>query len=98
MSSQPLPVAVPKPATRSPEARAGSGRLRDTLQGLAFAGPALIVLGLFLVYPAVQTIRLAFYRGFGFRFEHYLRFRNFKDLLTTDPNFLDHSWAPSTIH
>jgi alpha-glucoside transport system permease protein len=66
------------------------------VQGLAFAGPALLVLAIFLVYPAVQTIRLAFYRGFGFRFEHYLGLDNFRELLTQDPDFLDTTHFPPT--
>src|ERR687887_2032423 len=98
MSTTPLPIDVPEARlrTRVPSPRAEAGRFRDTLQGIAFAGPALAVLGLFLIYPAVQTIRLAFYRGFGFRFEHYLGIGNFKDLLTSDPDFLDRSHFPPT--
>ena len=96
MSTQPLPIDVPEAklrTRRAPRPGLEAGRLRETLQGIAFAGPALAVLGLFLVYPAVQTIRLAFYRGFGFRFEHYLGLQNFKDLLTNDPDFLfHHGW------
>src|SRR5438270_10292670 len=95
MSIQPIPVAVPKAQVREPRA-SDRGRAREWLHGLAFAGPALIVLGIFLVYPAVQTIRLAFYRGFGFRFEHYLGIGNFKDLLTSNPDFLDRSHFPPT--
>ena len=40
---------------------------------MLFVLPAIVVLGLFLVYPAYYTIRLAFYEGdFNFGFEHYL--------------------------
>ena len=59
---------------------------------MLFASPALIVLGLFVIYPAYYTIRLAFYQGdFNFRLFHYLGLKNFKDLLTNDPDFLDTS-------
>ena len=52
--------------------------------------PALVVLGIFLIYPAYYTIRLAFYQGdFHFGFFHYLGVDNFKQLLTNDPDFLD---------
>jgi alpha-glucoside transport system permease protein len=94
VSSQPLPVSVPKATPRTPKVRAQRGGWGATWQGIAFAGPALAILGLFLVYPAVQTIRLALYRGFGFRFEHYLGLQNFKTLLTSDPDFLDRSHFP----
>jgi alpha-glucoside transport system permease protein len=96
MSSQPLPISVPKATPKTPQVRAQRAGWSATMQGLAFAGPALAVLGLFLIYPAVQTIRLSLYRGFGFRFEHYLGIQNFKDLLTSDPDFLDRSSFPPT--
>ncbi len=55
-----------------------------------FIGPALIVLGLFLVYPAYYTIRLSFYQSnFLFKFTHWVGLANFKNLLTNDPDFLD---------
>ncbi|HEU5279083.1 MAG TPA: sugar ABC transporter permease [Gaiellaceae bacterium] len=94
MSTDPLSASLPRAPAHAPRLSGGKGR--ETLQGLIFAGPALAVLGLFLVYPAVQTIRLAFYRGFGFKFEHYLGLQNFKDLLTSDPDFLDRSHFPPT--
>ena len=92
-SSQVLPTLISEP----PPAGDAPGRgLKSRLGGLLFAAPALIVLGIFLVYPALWTIRLAFYRGSGFRFEHYLGLENFKEFLTRDPNFLDRSNFPPT--
>ena len=65
------------------------------LQGLLFVLPALVVLAIFLIYPAYYTIRLAFYEGdFHFGFFHYLGIANFKELLTNDPDFLDLSKFP----
>ena len=59
---------------------------------MVFVSPALIVLGLFVIYPAYYTIRLAFYQGdFDFHFFHYLGLKNFRDLLTHDPDFIDTS-------
>ena len=91
MTTQPLPtpVAAPPPSEgRRVTTRSIFGRF----QGLLFVLPALVALGLFLVYPAYYTIRLAFYEGsFNFGFEHYLGLKNFKDLLTNDPDFLDTS-------
>jgi alpha-glucoside transport system permease protein len=91
MSTQPLttPVEVPPP---SEAPGTGQSSFLGRLQGMLFVSPALIVLALFLIYPAYYTIRLAFYEGsFNFGFFHYLGLKNFKDLLTHDPDFLDTS-------
>jgi len=93
-SSEALPTPISEPPTAADDAP-GRG-LKSRFGGLLFAAPALIVLGIFLVYPAVWTIRLAFYRGSGFRFEHFLGLENFKEFLTRDPNFLDRSHFPPT--
>ena len=67
----------------------------ERLQGMLFVLPALVVLAIFLIYPAYYTIRLAFYEGdFRFGFSHYLGIDNFKQLLTNDPDFLDLSKFP----
>jgi len=94
MSTQPIttPVAAPPPPSEG-RGRALSGIER--LQGVLFVLPALIVLTLFLIYPAYYTIRLAFYEGgFDFGFAHYLGIDNFKQLLTNDKDFLDLSKFP----
>jgi alpha-glucoside transport system permease protein len=52
--------------------------------------PALVVLAIFLIYPAYYTTRLAFYQSdYLYRFVHSLGIQNFKQLLTNDPDFLD---------
>ncbi len=92
MSAQAPPVQVPQPKRRF--GRSGEGSLGERLQGIAFALPALIVLGLFVVYPAYYTIRLAFYNSdFAFRFVGWVGLQNFKDLFQ-DPNFFDASQFP----
>jgi alpha-glucoside transport system permease protein len=94
MNTQPLPTPV---AAQPPSERRGLGIRAGVarLQGFLFVLPALIVLGIFLIYPAYYTIRLAFYEGdFHFGFFHYLGLQNFKDLLTNDPDFLDLSKFP----
>jgi alpha-glucoside transport system permease protein len=94
MSTQPLPTPVAAPPPSRPAGvRAGVERL----QGLVFILPALIVLGLFLIYPMYYTTRLAFYKGdFRFNFVDWVGLDNFKDLITNDPDFLDtgkfHGW------
>lgn len=90
-SSTPVPT---------PEAR---GRLRrlvqaspwEATQGFVFVLPALVILGTFLVYPAIWTIRLSLYRGRGLRFEQWVGLDNYKELLTDDPSFIDlHRFPP----
>jgi alpha-glucoside transport system permease protein len=82
-------VVVPT-APRSP------GRtIRERFQGAAFILPAVVVLGIFVVYPAYYTIRLAFYESdFFFGFTHWIGLSNFKELLTDDKDFLDLSTFP----
>ena len=84
------PVAAPPPV----EPVTGRER-RSRLAGFLFITPALIVLALFLVYPAYYTIRLSFYQSdFLFNFTHWVGLDNFKNLLTNDPDFLDLSTFP----
>lgn len=41
----------------------GTSRLREAIRPWLFVGPALFLLGLFLVYPAIQTVILSFYNS-----------------------------------
>jgi alpha-glucoside transport system permease protein len=92
VSAQAPPIQVPQPKRRF--GRSGEGSLGERLQGIAFALPALVVLGLFVVYPAYYTVRLAFYNSdFAFRFVDWVGLQNFKDLFD-DPNFFDISHFP----
>jgi alpha-glucoside transport system permease protein len=94
MSTQPLPTPVATPPPSEGRSLLAWSRL-DRLQGMLFVLPALVVLALFLIYPAYYTIRLAFYEGgFDFGFTNYLGLENFKQLLTNDPDFLDLSKFP----
>ncbi len=52
---------------------------------LIFIGPAVLLLTVFMVYPAIQTIFLSFENGFG----------NYIQLLTADPRFIRFSFPPS---
>jgi alpha-glucoside transport system permease protein len=81
---------APPPPPRSP------GRtIRERFQGAMFIVPALVVLGIFVVYPAYYTIRLAFYKSdFFFGFTDWVGLSNFKELLTNDKEFLDLSTFP----
>src|SRR5262245_15465573 len=94
MSTQPMPVE-PAPPVREGGQRIRQWSKRESYEGILFVLPALVVLGIFLIYPAYYTIRLAFYEGdFKFNYFHYLGIDNFKELLTNDPDFLDLSKFP----
>ena len=86
-------MQVPQPKRRF--GRSGEGRLRERIEGVMFAAPAIIVLALFVVYPAYYTIRLAFYQSdYLFAFTGWVGLDNFKDLLNNSPDFLDLSHFP----
>jgi alpha-glucoside transport system permease protein len=92
LSAQAPPVQVPQPKRRYGRPREGS--FKERLQGIAFAAPAMIVLGLFVVYPAYYTVRLAFYKSdYLFSFTNYVGLQNFKDLFQ-DKDFFDVSHFP----
>jgi alpha-glucoside transport system permease protein len=68
--------------------------LRERLEGIAFALPALTVLALFVIYPAYYTVRLAFYKSdYLFGFTNYVGLQNFRDLFQ-DKDFFDVSHLP----
>jgi alpha-glucoside transport system permease protein len=87
--------ALPTPSESQKKAPRLQMRVSDRIQGMLFIAPALIVLGICLIYPAYYTIRLSLYDGnFFFDFFHYIGIGNFKELLTQDPDFLDRSSFP----
>jgi alpha-glucoside transport system permease protein len=86
--SQPLPSPAAVPAATAPSVKPRS--FLERIQGMLFILPALVVLSIFLIYPAYYTTRLAFYQGdFLFHFYKYIGIDNFKQLLTNDPDFLN---------
>jgi alpha-glucoside transport system permease protein len=92
LSAQAPPIQVPQPKRRFGRPREGS--FKERLQGILFALPALIVLGLFVIYPAYYTVRLAFYKsGYLFDFTNYIGLQNFRDLFQ-DKDFFDVSHFP----
>jgi len=54
-------------ARRATGGPAGSGAWRKRLEILLFVTPALVLMGLFVVYPIVSAVRMSFYswKGFG---------------------------------
>jgi alpha-glucoside transport system permease protein len=59
-------------------------RFREGVRPYVFVGPALVILGVFLVYPVISTILTAFKDAQG---EHFVGLDNFR-FVFTDPNML----------
>ena len=94
MSAQAPLAQVPQPRRRF--GRGGEGRLRERLEGIAFALPAIAVLALFVVYPAYYTVRLAFYNSdFLFSFTDWVGLQNFRDLFDDKAFFNTSEFPPS---
>lgn len=69
-------------------------RLRgNSWQAAAFAGPAIFLLFVFLVYPVVWTIRLSLDRGRGLRLTEWVGLENY-DRLFRDRRFIDLTTFP----
>jgi alpha-glucoside transport system permease protein len=89
MTQQSIPVPT---VVEPPHSGIRRQAIRDRLEFLLFISPALLVLGIFLIYPAYYTIRLSFYESnYLFTFSHWVGIDNFKELLTNDPTFIDWS-------
>jgi len=78
MSSQ--GVTVVPPATEAPPPTAGAGWWRRHVVTFAFLAPALIFLGVWIVYPAVKTVIRSFYDRNGTKF---VWFDNYHAIFTT---------------
>lgn len=59
-----------------------------------FLLPTIVLLMVFMVYPAIYTVLLSFDRGRRGEFTQFLGLKNYVDLLTKDPAFLDLSGFP----
>jgi alpha-glucoside transport system permease protein len=68
-------VAAPPPSSEP-------GRLGRILTTAVFLAPALIMLGIWMVYPAVYTIIRSFFGETGF-IGHWVGIDNYKSLFTT---------------
>lgn len=55
-------------------------RMRRRVQPLLFAGPALLLVGVVLVYPTIETVRISLYDDTSTRF---VGLRNYTDLVTS---------------
>lgn len=88
-------MAVNGPLTHDPAgvARGGSSRWSRWSTWL-FLAPTIVLLVVFMVYPTIYTILLSFDRGRRGEFTQHLGLRNYEELLTRDPAFLDLSGFP----
>ena len=86
--------AAPAKAVRRRGSSAADGT--NWPSALLFFGPAGLLLIVFLVFPTVYTIALAFNRGRRGEFTEWLGLDNFVTLFTKDPNFINLSTFPPT--
>jgi alpha-glucoside transport system permease protein len=75
-------ITAEPPVTAAPPPTAGPGRLGKYLTGAIFLGPALFMLGVWMVYPAVYTIIRSFFGEHGF-IGTWVGIDNYKTLFTT---------------
>ena len=75
ITAEPPVVAAPPPGS-------GPGRLGRYLVGGFFLAPAIFMLAVWMVYPAVYTIVRSFFGPTGF-FGHWVGIHNYKTLFTT---------------
>ena len=75
------PPGPRRPPRRGPGPGAGSWRTR--LEILVFVAPALVLMGLFIVWPVVSAVRMSFYRWRGFGpMDDFVGLRNYERVLT----------------
>ena len=81
------------PAT-FPEGAPKTGEKNNWRGLLIFFGPAAVLLLVFLIFPTIYTILLAFNRGRRGEFTNWVGLDNFTTLFTNDPNFINLSTFP----
>ncbi len=71
---------------------------QNPVLGLAFALPAILLIGIFLVYPTIQTVRFSFYDGVGLNLDQYeyVGLENYVNLFTRDNGFFNIDRFPPT--
>jgi alpha-glucoside transport system permease protein len=90
-------TAVPGPVGRPRGRQLPSFFARSGWQGFAFILPAIVCLGLFVVYPLVYTVILSFGdTNAKLQIVDWVGFDNFKTLFTDDKEFLDLESFPPT--
>ena len=94
VAGTPAPAA-PGLGTKTRRPRASRGASETHRSAWLFLAPALILLGIFLVYPAIYTFALSFNRGRQGTFTEWVGFRNYEFLLN-DPDFFNVARFPPT--
>lgn len=90
-------TAVPGPVGTPRGRRLPSILGRSGWQGLVFIVPAVVVLGLFVVWPLIYTITLSFAdTNAKLKIVDWVGFENYKTLFTDDKEFLDLDVFPPT--
>lgn len=79
--------ALAPPATR-PRRRVHPSRRRDTGMAYIMLAPVLILLSIFVVWPAIQAVYLSFFDWSFYTESEYVGWKNFHDVLV-DPKFWD---------
>jgi len=74
-------ITAEPPAVRAPPAAAGGRNWRGYLVALGFLAPALILLGVWIVYPTVKTIIRSFYDRDG---SDFVWFGNYRAIFESD--------------
>jgi alpha-glucoside transport system permease protein len=91
-----MAVATP-PAAVAPEPRKAGSIEGGGFSWAAtlFMAPAVLLLLVFIVFPAIYTLALSFNRGRNGEFSDWVGLQNFINLFTNDPNFLRLGFPPS---
>jgi alpha-glucoside transport system permease protein len=95
VAGSPAPAA-PGLGSRVRRPRGSRGASETHRSAWLFLAPALILLGVFLVFPAVYTIFLSFNRGRNGQFGDWVGLRNYEQLLLNDPDFFNVRQIPPT--
>ncbi|HET7568650.1 MAG TPA: ABC transporter permease subunit [Gaiellaceae bacterium] len=74
-------ITAEPPVAAAPPGMEGPGGLRRYATGAAFLAPAIVLLGVWIVYPTVYTIVRSFFGLNGF--DHFVGIDNYKTLFTT---------------
>ncbi|MBD3777828.1 MULTISPECIES: sugar ABC transporter permease [unclassified Cellulomonas] len=84
----PAPLGGRRPATGSPSSRSPRTGRRRTRTALAFLAPALLVLGVFVVWPMLSALQMSFTDASGFGQAEWVGLENYARIVT-DPDIRD---------
>lgn len=96
LAGGPHPGPVGTTSTTLPKPKASRGASETHRSAWLFLAPALILLGIFLVFPAIYTIILSFNRGRNGQVGEWVGLRNYEQLLLNDPDFFNVGEFPPT--